>query len=133
MLLHRTGGDPPVACPRTYHIMDLSKKQFLPQGIVDTTASLTLPTKPFKEKKSKSSDIEQSKNIQEWAGLPLQAGESIPTQYEWWPWKINGISLMPLEASKWLSELPLSSDNSDVIITDNKVRFMNNLSEEFNL
>tara|TARA_R110002012_G_C11223144_1_gene562960 strand:+ start:89 stop:514 length:426 start_codon:yes stop_codon:yes gene_type:complete len=37
MLLHRTGGDPPVACPRTYHIMDLSKKQFLPESVIDSS------------------------------------------------------------------------------------------------
>ncbi|MGB5133562.1 MAG: DEAD/DEAH box helicase [Prochlorococcaceae cyanobacterium] len=43
-----------------------------------------------------------------WSGLPLQAGEPIPKQLEWWPWQVEGWALEPPAAAEWLSGLPLA-------------------------
>ncbi|WP_269622111.1 DEAD/DEAH box helicase [Prochlorococcus marinus] len=87
----------------------LNQKKLLPNEILDRKASLTLPSKLIKEKKGKNYG-------QQDAFLPIQAGETISTEYESWPWKIDGLALSPLEASTWLSNLPLS--NNDFEISD---------------
>jgi superfamily II DNA or RNA helicase len=46
-----------------------------------------------------------------WSGLPLQAGEPVPRQTEWWPWLVDGLALEPGAAAEWLSALPLSGDH----------------------
>ncbi len=82
----------------------LSKKQLMDPKMSDASACLTLPSKPL-------NNTRNNKNI--WGRLPLQAEEAIPTTYEWWPWKVNGLILNPLEASQWLSRMPLSGHHSD--------------------
>ena len=46
-----------------------------------------------------------------WSGLPLQAGEPIPREPQWWPWRVEGLALDPGAAGEWLSTLPLSGDH----------------------
>ena len=46
-----------------------------------------------------------------WSGLPLQAGEPIPKDLQWWPWRVEGWALEPGAAADWLSRLPLSGDH----------------------
>ncbi len=84
----------------------LTEQQLLPNNTTDSSASLTLPSKHIDNKTNKSEAI--------FSVLPLQAEETIPTKYEWWPWKINGLTLSPLEASRWLSKLPLSIKNTNL-------------------
>jgi superfamily II DNA or RNA helicase len=49
-----------------------------------------------------------------WSGLPLQAGEPIPREPLWWPWRVEGLALDPGAAADWLSALPLSGDHPDL-------------------
>lgn len=79
----------------------LLKKNLLPKEYIDTTAYLTLPSKEISKKQSTPISTTASKNklrAPQWTGLPLQAGEPIPKQYEWWPWEVEGLSIMPNQA-----------------------------------
>ncbi|MEB3322803.1 MAG: DEAD/DEAH box helicase, partial [Synechococcaceae cyanobacterium] len=49
-----------------------------------------------------------------WSGLPLQAGEPVPRDLAWWPWRVEGLALDPGSAAEWLSRLPLSGDHPDL-------------------
>ena len=96
----------------------LDEKGLLPDDIIDATACLTLPSKALQAKpKAKTT---QNKSTSEelihanWTGLPLQAGEPIPKQCEWWPWQVQGLAIEPAAATTWLSKLPLSGRNADL-------------------
>ncbi len=82
----------------------LTTKNLLPSQCFPQTALLTLPSKSIKQKKF---------SIDSWSGLPLLADEPIPTQYEWWPWVIEGLALKPNDAITWLAHLPLTNQNND--------------------
>ena len=84
----------------------LKEKEMLPDRSIKTQACLTLPSKTIKSKATKS--------LANWTGLPLQAGEPIPEECEWWPWSVEGIALEPKEISQWLTKLPLSGVNPDL-------------------
>jgi superfamily II DNA or RNA helicase len=49
-----------------------------------------------------------------WSGLPLQAGEPIPKEVQWWPWRVEGWALEPGAAAEWLSGLPLAEGRADL-------------------
>ncbi len=49
-----------------------------------------------------------SEGLAAWSGLPLQAGEPIPKEVQWWPWRVEGLALDPAGAGDWLAGLPLS-------------------------
>jgi superfamily II DNA or RNA helicase len=49
-----------------------------------------------------------------WSGLPLQAGEPIPKEPQWWPWHVEGWALEAGAAAEWLSRLPLSGYHPDL-------------------
>jgi superfamily II DNA or RNA helicase len=49
-----------------------------------------------------------------WTGLPLQAGEPIPKEPQWWPWHLEGWALEAGAAGEWLSRLPLSGHHADL-------------------
>ena len=86
----------------------LEELNLLPDGALDTTASLSLPSRRQSARGRKSSDSDS------WSGLPLQAGEPIPRQLEWWPWQVPGLALDAAAASAWLARLPLSGDHPDL-------------------
>ncbi len=96
----------------------LIEKDLLPDGIIDATACLTLPSRTAQTKaKTKLSKKElNNQEISEfdWTGLPLQAGEPIPKTCEWWPWQVQGLAIEPACATTWLSKLPLSGNHSDL-------------------
>ncbi|WP_320663527.1 DEAD/DEAH box helicase [Prochlorococcus sp. MIT 1223] len=75
----------------------LKEINLLPNGIIDASACLTLPTKSIKGK----TDLI-------WQGLPLQADEPIPQDCEWWPWQVEGLAIEPAATVEWLSKIPLS-------------------------
>ncbi len=98
----------------------LKQKELLPEGIIEATACLTLPSRYIKAPSTKNAYKKQSDELHEeindfaWTGLPLQAGEPIPKQCEWWPWQVQGLAIEPSAATTWLSKLPLSGNNSDL-------------------
>ena len=67
-------------------------------------ASLTLPSRSQAARGGRGS-------AGAWSGLPLQAGEPVPKQTQWWPWLVDGLALEPGAAAEWLSALPLSGDH----------------------
>ncbi|AAP99093.1 MULTISPECIES: DEAD/DEAH box helicase [Prochlorococcus] len=92
----------------------LNSKKLLPNESINTSACLTLPSKPIHKKNNQKSKNQKTGIESEWKGLPLQAHEEIATQYECWPWKVDGISLTTVEATEWLTKLPLSKKDSDL-------------------
>jgi superfamily II DNA or RNA helicase len=71
-------------------------------------ATLTLPSR------TQASRGRSSTSSKRWSGLPLQAGEPIPKQLEWWPWQVEGWALDPASAAEWLSGLPLAVGHPDM-------------------
>ena len=92
----------------------LQERDLLPGGSIDATACLTLPSRTVKPRKSRSKTAEPSPEEPTWTGLPMQAGEPIPKQTEWWPWQVQGLAVEPSAATEWLSRLPLSGRNPDL-------------------
>ncbi len=96
----------------------LAAMDLLPDGIFDATACLTLPSRSLGLRSSQKKIKPQSEETDEitpvWTGLPLQAGEPIPKEPEWWPWQVEGLAIEPASATSWLSKLPLSGNNPDL-------------------
>lgn len=96
----------------------LIDKELLPEGIIDATACLTLPSRAIQSKlrisQEEKESLEGVENESCWSGLPLQAGEPIPKKYEWWPWQVEGLAVEPGCATTWLSKLPLSGNHPDL-------------------
>ncbi len=96
----------------------LAERDLLPEGIIDATACLTLPSKTVKPRKKNKASASTSEgdhdNESGWTGLPLQAGEPIPKQTEWWPWQVQGLAVEPAAATAWLAKLPLSGQHPDL-------------------
>ena len=86
----------------------------MPGGSIDATACLTLPSRTVKPRKSRSKTAEPPPEEPAWTGLPMQAGEPIPKQTEWWPWQVQGLAVEPSAATEWLSRLPLSGRHPDL-------------------
>ena len=92
----------------------LQDRDLMPGGSIDATACLTLPSRTVKPRKSRSKTAEPAPEEPIWTGLPMQAGEPIPKQTEWWPWQVQGLAVEPSAATEWLSRLPLSGRNPDL-------------------
>ncbi len=73
-------------------------------------ATLTLPSRRQAARGRKRSEGGEG----EWSGLPLQAGEPIPKELLWWPWRVEGWALEPGAAAEWLSGLPLAEGRPDL-------------------
>lgn len=71
-------------------------------------AVLTLPSRS-QALKGKRQSAEAA-----WSGLPLQAGEPIPKDPQWWPWHVEGWALEAGAAGEWLSRLPLSGHHAEL-------------------
>ncbi len=103
-------GDAPALHPFILNSEELRKwlisKNLLPEGIIDATACLTLPSRTVEPQKTrKHSDKEAI-----WTGFPLKAEEPIPKKCEWWPWQVEGLAIEPNSATTWLAKLPLSGN-----------------------
>ncbi|MCP9907872.1 ATP-dependent helicase, partial [Cyanobium sp. BA5m-21] len=70
-------------------------------------ATLTLPSRNQAAKGRRTS-------ASTWSGLPLQAGEPIPKQLEWWPWQVEGWALDAANAGEWLSQIPLAGEHPEM-------------------
>ena len=71
-------------------------------------ACLTLPSRPQAARGRRVTAADT------WSGLPLQAGEPIPKQVAWWPWKVEGLAMEPGAAAEWLSGVPLSGHHPEL-------------------
>ncbi len=115
-------GDTPAKHPFTLSTEELrtwlSDLGLLPEGIIDATACLTLPSRGIRSsnKTSTTNDLLEptQKRQLDWTGLPLQAGEPVPQKTQWWPWQVQGLAIEPGYATIWLSKLPLSGDHPDL-------------------
>ncbi len=96
----------------------LHEIDLLPEGIIDATACLTLPSRSVKHRQKhnpKGNTCKEDQiNNETWTGLPLQAGEPIPKKCEWWPWQVEGLAIEPTSATTWLSQLPLSGEHPEL-------------------
>ena len=107
-------GSTPAQHPFTLSADDLriwlAERDLLPSDAIDATACLTLPSRrvSLRQKRIDTTGCEN------WTGLPLQAGEPIPKQPEWWPWQVQGLALEPIATADWLSRLPLSGHHPDL-------------------
>ncbi len=72
------------------------------------TACLSLPSRRQSARGRRTADGAA------WSGLPLQAGEPLPKQVEWWPWTVEGWLLKPAAAASWLEGLPLAGEHPDL-------------------
>jgi superfamily II DNA or RNA helicase len=86
----------------------LDDNGFWSEALRPARATLTLPSR------TQAARGRRSAGDQPWSGLPLQAGEPIPRQLEWWPWQVEGWALDPAGAAEWLSGLPLASGHPDM-------------------
>jgi superfamily II DNA or RNA helicase len=75
---------------------------FWSEAVRQSQATLTLPSRAVLARGQKASAGAA------WAGLPLQAGEPLPREILWWPWRVQGWILRPGPAAEWLNLLPLS-------------------------
>jgi superfamily II DNA or RNA helicase len=73
-------------------------------------ATLTLPSRTQAVRGRRSS----ARSGSAWTGMPIQAGEPIPKQLEWWPWQVEGWALDPAGAAEWLSGLPLATGHAEM-------------------
>ena len=92
----------------------LTERDLMPGGSIDATACLTLPSRTVKARKSRTKASEPEADEPAWTGLPMQAGEPIPKQMEWWPWQVQGLAVEPSAATEWLARLPLSGRHPDL-------------------
>ncbi|WP_254978547.1 hypothetical protein [Cyanobium sp. ATX 6A2] len=65
----------------------LDDNELWSEALRPARATLTLPSRTQAGRGRRSGDS--------WSGLPLQAGEPIPKQLEWWPWQVEGWALDP--------------------------------------
>ncbi|MEA5423341.1 DEAD/DEAH box helicase [Synechococcus sp. CCY9202] len=86
----------------------LQDNDFWSEAVRPASATLTLPSRRQGARGRRKSEEEG------WSGLPLQAGEPIPKQVEWWPWQVEGLALDATAAAEWLSALPLSGQHPEM-------------------
>ena len=77
------------------------------EALRPASATLSLPSRSQAAKGRRTS-------ASSWSGLPLQAGEPIPKQLEWWPWQVQGWALDSANAGEWLSQLPLAGEHPEM-------------------
>ncbi len=85
----------------------LDDNQLWSEALRPARATLSLPSRHQAAKG-------KTKQAGQWSGLPLQAGEPIPKEPEWWPWQVDGWALDPASAAEWLSGLPLAGDHPEM-------------------
>jgi superfamily II DNA or RNA helicase len=78
------------------------------EAVRPASATLTLPSR------RQASRGRRKGEESGWRGLPLQAGEPLPKEVEWWPWQVEGLALEASAAAEWLSALPLSGEHPDL-------------------
>ncbi|MEI7953226.1 MAG: SNF2 helicase-associated domain-containing protein, partial [Synechococcaceae cyanobacterium ELA182] len=78
------------------------------EALRPASASLTLPSR------TQTAKGRRKTNGAGWSGLPMQAGEPIPKEPVWWPWRVEGLALDPGAAAEWLSRLPLSGEHPEL-------------------
>ncbi|MXY61845.1 MAG: DEAD/DEAH box helicase [Synechococcus sp. SB0665_bin_28] len=95
----------------------LSNRQCLPQApLKPVERLLSLPSRDLRRSRRRRSRSRNSSasEWEVWSGLPLLAGEAIPEQCQWWPWRIEGLKLAMADLPRWLGGLPLSGEHPDL-------------------
>ena len=118
----QTPVDEPLAHPFALPHQDLhhclTSRQRLPQApLKPVHRLLSLPSRDLRRSRRRRNRARNSSRGSEWevwSGLPLLAGEDIPEQCQWWPWRIEGLKLAMADLPNWLNALPLSGEHPDL-------------------
>ena len=118
----QTPVDEPLAHPFALPHQDLhhclTSRQRLPQApLKPVHRLLSLPSRDLRRSRRRRNRARNSSRASEWevwSGLPLLAGEDIPEQCQWWPWRIEGLKLAMADLPNWLNALPLSGEHPDL-------------------
>ena len=96
----------------------LTSRQRLPQApLQPVDRLLSLPSRDLRRsrrRRGRSRENGSGSEWEVWSGLPLLAGEAIPEQCQWWPWRIEGLKLALADLPGWLNGLPLSGEHPDL-------------------
>ena len=96
----------------------LTSRQRLPEApLRPVDRLLSLPSRDLRRsrrRRRRASTNESGSEWEVWSGLPLLAGEAIPGQCQWWPWRIEGLKLALADLATWLNALPLSGEHPDL-------------------
>lgn len=96
----------------------LTSQQRLPQApLKPVHRLLSLPSRDLRRSRRRRSRARNGSSGSEWevwSGLPLLAGEAVPEQCQWWPWRIEGLKLAMADLPNWLNALPLSGEHPDL-------------------
>lgn len=94
----------------------LTSQQRLPEApLQPVDRLLSLPSRDLRRSRRRRRRTSSSGSEWEvWSGLPLLAGEAIPGQCQWWPWRIEGLKLAMADLPTWLNALPLSGEHPDL-------------------
>ena len=94
----------------------LTSQQRLPESpLQPVDRLLSLPSRDLRRSRRRRRRTSSSGSEWEvWSGLPLLAGEAIPGQCQWWPWRIEGLKLAMADLPTWLNALPLSGEHPDL-------------------
>ena len=75
---------------------------------------LSLPSCDLRRSRRRRRTSTAGSDRESWSGLPLLAGQALPEQCQWWPWRIEGLKLPLAAVPTWLNGLPLSGDERDL-------------------
>ena len=96
----------------------LTSQQRLPQApLKPVHRLLSLPSRDLRRsrrRRNRARNSSRSSEWEVWSGLPLLAGEVVPEQCQWWPWRIEGLKLAMADLPNWLNALPLSGEHPDL-------------------
>ena len=117
----QTPVDEPLAHPFALPHQDLhhclTSRQRLPQApLKPVHRLLSLPSRDLRRsrRRNRARNSSRASEWEVWSGLPLLAGEDIPEQCQWWPWRIEGLKLAMADLPNWLNALPLSGEHPDL-------------------
>ena len=108
----------PFALPRQNLHHCLTNRQRLPQApLQPVDRLLSLPSRDLRRsrrRRRRSGNNPGGSEWEVWSGLPLLAGEAVPEQCQWWPWRVEGLKLAMADLPGWLNALPLSGEHPDL-------------------
>ena len=108
----------PFALPRQDLHHCLANRQRLPQApLQPVDRLLSLPSRDLRRsrrRRRRSGNNPGGSEWEVWSGLPLLAGEAVPEQCQWWPWRVEGLKLAMADLPEWLNALPLSGEHPDL-------------------
>lgn len=76
--------------------------------------SLSLPSCDLRRSRRRRRTSTVGSDRESWSGLPLLAGEALPEQCQWWPWRIEGLKVPLASVPAGLGALPLTGSRPDL-------------------